>query len=164
MTSRLRLTIELVPATSWYNNMRKVIPKAEWDNIRKSVYAEQNNRCGICGAEGRLECHELWEYDDEKHIQTLRGFIALCSLCHRVKHIGLAGIHASKGILDYEQVVDHFLKVNECSRDVFEQHKKQAFEQWRVRSQYQWEVNLGAYESLVSKSKAANSQIPTSHR
>jgi hypothetical protein len=144
--------------------MRKVVPKAEWDKIRKSAYAEQNDRCGICGAEGRLECHELWEYDDEKHIQTLRGFIALCSLCHRVKHIGLAGIHASKGILDYEQVVDHFLKVNECSRDVFEQHKKQAFEQWRVRSQYQWEVNLGAYESLVSKSKAANSQIPTSHR
>jgi len=164
MVSDLRLTIELVPATSWYNNMRKVVPRAEWDKIRRSVYAEQNGRCGICGSEGRLECHEVWEYDDEKHVQTLRGFIALCSLCHRVKHIGLAAIHATEGKLDYERVVQHFMKVNECSREVFEQHRKQAFAQWRDRSQYPWEVRLGAYEKLVSRSNTDRSQRRTSHR
>jgi hypothetical protein len=159
MEKSLRLTIELVPKTSWYNNMRKVIPQKAWDKLRKSVYAEYGHRCGICGAEGRLECHEIWEYDDQNHTQTLRGFIALCPLCHRVKHIGLAGILALKGELDCEQVVLHFMKVNECSRDVFEQHKKQAFEQWRLRSQYQWVVNLGQYESLVSRHpEAANSR------
>lgn len=147
----MRLTIELVPRTSWYSNMRSVMPKSAWDRIRKSVYAEYNHKCGVCGAEGRLECHEIWEYDDKNHLQALRGFIALCALCHRVKHIGLAGIHALEGKLDYEQVVEHFMRVNECNRETFEQHKKQAFEQWRLRSQYQWQVNLGDYESLVSK-------------
>ncbi len=147
----MRLTIELVPRTSWYSNMRSVMPQSAWDRLRKSVYAEYNHRCGVCGAEDRLECHEIWEYDDKNHIQTLRGFIALCALCHRVKHIGLAGIHAREGKLDYEQVIEHFMRVNECNRKAFEQHKKQAFEQWRLRSQYQWQVNLGDYESLVSK-------------
>lgn len=152
MQQGLRLTIELVPINSWYANMRKVIPQASWNKLRRSVYAEYGQRCGICGFEGRLECHELWEYDDQNHIQTLRGFIALCYLCHRVKHIGLAGIHALEGKLNYEEVVQHFMKVNECGRDFFEQHKKQAFEQWRQRSQHQWKVELGAYKSLVSKS------------
>lgn len=147
----MRLTIELVPRTSWYSNMRSVMPKSAWDKLRKSVYAEYNHKCGVCGAEGRLECHEIWEYDDKNHIQALHGFIALCALCHRVKHIGLAGIHAREGKLDYEQVIEHFMRVNECNREAFEQHKKQAFEQWRLCSQHQWQVNLGDYESLVSK-------------
>lgn len=151
MATGLKLTIELVPASSWYVNLRKVLPKKEWDKIRKSVYAEYGHKCGICNAEGRLECHELWEYDDNSHVQTLRGFIALCPMCHRVKHLGLTGIQAAEGIIDYEEVVQHFLKVNECSRDTFEQHRKQAFEQWRQRSQYQWELNLGAYQNHAGR-------------
>jgi hypothetical protein len=147
----MRLTIELVPKTSWYSNMRSAMPQSAWDKLRKSIYDQYDQRCGVCGAEGRLECHETWEYDDKKHVQTLRGFIALCTLCHRVKHIGLAGIHALEGKLDYEQVIAHFMRVNECNRKAFEQHKKKAFQQWRLRSQYPWQVNLGVYDSLVSK-------------
>lgn len=31
----------------------------------------------------RLECHEVWEYDDDAYVQRLS---ALCSRCHLVKH------------------------------------------------------------------------------
>jgi hypothetical protein len=151
----IRLTIELVPRKSWYSNMRSVMPQSAWNRLRNSVNDKYNHRCGICGAEGKLECHEIWEYDDNNHIQTLHGFVALCALCHRVKHIGLAGIHAREGKLDYEKVVEHFMQVNGCNRESFEKHKKQAFEQWRLRSQYQWQVNLGSYESMVSKHPAS---------
>jgi len=116
-SDKLKLTIELVPSTSWYDNLRKYTSKEDWDKIRKRTYAEYGNRCGICEAEGRLNCHEIWEYDDKKHIQRLVGFIALCDMCHHVKHIGLAGILASEGKLDYEKVVEHFMKVNNCDRD-----------------------------------------------
>lgn len=148
MDTDLRLTIELVPSPCWYGNLRKALPKREWDKIRKSVYAEYEYKCGICGTEGRLECHELWAYDDENHVQALRGFIALCPLCHRVKHIGLTGKLADEGIVDYEAVVQHFMKVNECSRNIFEQHKGQAFMQWAQRSECQWETNFGPYQSV----------------
>ncbi len=89
MGQELKLEAELVPSTSWFNNMRKVVPKAEWDRIRKRTYAEYRHRCGICSYEGRLNCHEIWHYDDHNYVQKLEGFIALCGLCHHVKHLGL---------------------------------------------------------------------------
>lgn len=151
---QLRLTIELVPSTSWYNNLRKVIPKSEWDKLRKRVYAKYGHRCGICGTDSsRLNCHEIWEYDDHTHVQRLVGFIALCDLCHHVKHIGLAGVLASQGKLDYEKVVEHFMKVNGCDRKTFEEHERQAFAQWEERSRYEWKVDLGEYEDIVANKR-----------
>lgn len=148
MDRELKLTIELVPKTSWYNNMRKIVPPPEWDKIRRRTYAEYGHRCGVCGSKGRLNCHEIWHYDDHRHVQELEGFIALCDLCHHVKHIGLAGVLAARGKLDYESVVKHFMSVNECDRKTFEEHRQEVFERWSQRSQHQWEVSFGEYESF----------------
>jgi hypothetical protein len=154
--SELRLTIELVPAPLWYTNLRKLLPRKEWDKIRKSVYEAYGHKCGICGAEGKLECHEIWEYDDENHIQILKGFIALCPLCHRVKHFGRTSVLAAQGEItdeEYEEVVQHFMKVNRCDREAFKQHVREALEQWKQRSEHRWEVNFGPYQSLVEEIK-----------
>lgn len=149
----LKLTVELVPQTSWYSNMRSAVSKERWDACRKQVYADGGNRCGICGATGRLECHEIWEHDDAAHVQTLRGFIALCPLCHHVKHIGLAGIMASEGRLDYAKVVAHFMQVNRCDRAAFDAHVDAAFAQWEARSKHAWRIDLGEWESWVEPDK-----------
>lgn len=146
-SAELELTIELVPSNSWYDNLRIVLPPSKWDQIRKRTYAEYGNRCGICGAEERLNCHEIWEYDDRRHIQKLIGFIALCDMCHHVKHIGLAGILAKEGKLDYGAVIDHFMKVNNCDKKTFEKHIERAFSQWRERSKYDWQADLGEYRN-----------------
>jgi hypothetical protein len=129
--------------------MRKAVSRATWDRIRKKVYADYGHHCSVCQASGRLNCHEIWEYDDQNQVQTLRGFVALCDWCHHVKHIGLAGILASQGSLDYEKVVAHFMRVNECSREAFEEHVDQAMGQWAARSRHPWRVDLGEYESMV---------------
>lgn len=156
-SKELRLKIELVPSTSWYDNLRKYTTKEDWDKVRKAAYANYGYRCGICGTEGRLNCHEIWEYDDKKYIQKLKGFIALCDMCHHVKHIGLAGILASEGKLDYEKVIEHFMKVNKCDRTIFERHKEKAFEQWEKRSSHEWQVDLGEYDNIIkSKSKSSS--------
>ncbi len=145
MAERMRLTIELVPQTSWGDNLRKALTTSAWDKIRKATYAKYGHRCGICGAEGRLNCHEIWEYDDEHHNQRLRGFIALCEWCHHVKHLGRASILAAQGKLDYERVVQHYMAVNGCDRATFEQQRKEAFRLWKARSQHEWDVDLGEY-------------------
>lgn len=147
----LKLKIELVPSTSWYDNLRKKTSKTEWDKIRKQSYADANHKCAICGADGRLNCHEIWEYDDKTHIQKLTGFIALCNNCHMIKHIGFAGIQASKGLLDMEKLIEHFMKVNNCNREVFEKHLEEAFAQWRERSKHEWQVDLGAYTDVIER-------------
>ncbi len=148
--SPLRLTIELVPQTCWYSNMRAVLPPPEWDALRRQVYAHYHHRCAICRASARLHCHEIWHYDDTAHVQSLRGFIALCEWCHHVKHIGLSGILASQGKLDYERVVAHFLRVNQCDRATFERHRADAFAQFDERSRHDWRTDLGPYASLNS--------------
>jgi len=148
-SKELKLKIELVSKTSWYNNLRKYMDRKDWDRIRKQTYANYEHKCGICGNEGRLNCHEIWEYDDKKHSQKLIGFIALCDLCHHVKHIGLAGILADEGKLDYDTVVQHFMKVNSCDKDTFVKHKREAFKQWRERSRHKWQVDLGEYKDIL---------------
>lgn len=141
----LRLTIELVPGTCWYANLRNVLTPKVWDTLRQEVFAESGHRCALCGARGRLHCHEVWNYDDASHVQTLRGFLALCPQCHSVKHIGLAGILASRGGASFERVIAHFLRVNGCDRATFRQHYREAMETWRLRSRYEWTTDLGPY-------------------
>jgi len=145
-----KLTIELVPSTSWYANLRKVMPGADWDKLRKQVYAQYGRRCGICGAGNtRLNCHEIWEYDERNRVQRLNGFIALCDLCHHVKHIGFAALLAGRGELDFEDVIAHFMKVNRCDRLTFTTYHKWAFEQWAERSKHYWQIELGEYTLLA---------------
>lgn len=145
----MKLTIELVPETAWYNNLRKMMPVRIWDNLRRSVYAEYKYRCGVCDATGMLHCHEIWEYDDLLNIQRLKGFIALCPMCHHVKHIGFARVLADKGELDFNDVVSHFLSVNECSVEEYERYVDDAFKLWDERSNHLWTTDLGEYRDLI---------------
>jgi hypothetical protein len=139
----LRLTIELVPATCWQANLRDVLPRPAWDALRRRVYASFGHHCAICGASGCLHCHEVWRYDDTAHIQTLDGLLALCELCHHVKHIGHARLLADQGKLDYERVVAHFLRVNGCDRATFARHRAEAFAIFAARSRHEWQTDLG---------------------
>ena len=145
----MKLVIELVPATAWYANLRNRIPREEWDRIRKQAYADAGYRCAICGAEGKLSCHEIWKYDDKRHIQKLRGFTALCEGCHRIKHLGFANIQASKGLLDMNALIRHFMQVNGVDRQTFEQHRTESFAIWQRRSEHRWKTDLGPWEKRV---------------
>ena len=145
----MKLKIELVPASSWWNNLRKSLPRREWDKIRKKSYEDSGNRCAVCNWEGTLNCHEIWDYDDEKNIQTLVGFTALCRRCHHIKHIGLAGILAQEG-----RLIEHFMEVNDCSKDDFIAHREEAFKIWEERSLRTWTVEFGQYEYLRDKLKS----------
>lgn len=147
----MKLEIELVPQFSWFNNMRKVLPKTEWDKLRKETYKKYEYKCAICGERGRLNCHEMWKYDDKKHIQKLIGFISLCDLCHHVKHIGFAQILADRGKLDFYEVIKHFMMVNKCDRETFENYRYEVFLKWQERSEHSWEIDLGEYKELIKE-------------
>lgn len=140
---RLRLSMELVPAPCWQSNLHTVLAPAVWDRLRRHVYAQAGYRCAICDATGTLHCHEVWQYDDARHVQRLVGCLALCPLCHHVKHMGHAGLLAGAGTLDYERVVDHFLRVNGCDRETLRRHQEQVFAQWQERSRFEWDTDFG---------------------
>src|SRR5260221_10581904 len=90
-----KLTVELIPSTCHFSNVRTSVKAKEWDKIRFISYAAADNKCEICSETGKeqgykhnVECHEIWEYDDVNHVQKLIGLISLCPTCHHVKHIG----------------------------------------------------------------------------
>lgn len=151
----MKLKIELVPETAWYSNLRNKIPKNEWDKIRKQVYSNANYKCEICAnANIRLNCHEIWEYDDERYIQKLKGFIALCDNCHNIKHMGFVNVQISKGIWPKEKLNDlakHFMEVNNVNLNEFNQHVDNAFNVWKERSKYKWKTDLSKWSYLISK-------------
>ncbi len=150
MISGLRLTIELVPETSWYSNLRNRVGREVWDKIRYESYRDAGYKCSVCGrGKASLYCHEVWEYDDDKHIQKLKGFVALCLACHMIKHIGYAGIQSEAGKLDYNGLVRHFKRVNNCSYGDFVMARDIAFEVWEERSWHEWTIELGEFGGLI---------------
>ena len=67
-----------------------------------------------------------------------------------LKHIGFTEIQASKGLLDMDKLIEHFMKVNGVDIKIFEDHRNQSFDQWRKRSTHQWETELSKWAELVN--------------
>ena len=135
-----RLTVELVPSTCWYKNVRSQVSKAEWERLRRQVAAEAGQRCEICGGRGRrwpVECHEVWRYDDGTKAQVLERLIALCPACHQVKHAGLASKQGKLGA-----VVAQLVRVNDWSAEDAELYLEAAFETWVARSRHDWRLDI----------------------
>lgn len=141
----MKLTIELIPSSSWFTNVRSAVSKSEWDNIRKQVYKKADYKCEICGKKGKthpVECHEIFEFDDKKLIQKLTQLVALCPDCHMVKHIGLAEVQGK-----LELAIKHFIKVNKISRLQAEQYIKECFLLWNKRSNKIYKLDLSYLSS-----------------
>ena len=135
-----QLTIELVPQTCWFSNVRNHVSQKTWDRLRKSTYRKANYQCEICGGKGNkhpVECHEIWHYDDQNQVQTLTGLIALCPQCHQVKHLGLAGIRGKR-----EEAEQHLAKVNHWTDEQLQNYLTEVWSTWQQRSQYQWKLDL----------------------
>lgn len=145
----MNLVIELVPRPLWGYNPRKLMGDTNWDIVRRETYKAYNYQCGICNAKGRMEAHEIWEYDDDLFIQKLVGLIALCQSCHRIKHIGMSQATLDNKILD--QLGQHFITVNNCTVQEYNQHITEAFAKWRIRSLHtNWTLDWGPYQELIN--------------
>jgi hypothetical protein len=141
-----KLTIELVPRTSWYDNVRSQVTPAEWDRLRKACYRQAGYCCQVCGGKGTqwpVECHEIWEYNTPERVQKLTGLIALCPPCHRVKHPGKAQIDGK-----LEEVYTQLQRVNNMNRAQATAYLTDAMTLWAARSRHQWKVDVSLLETL----------------
>jgi hypothetical protein len=157
----IKLSIEMVPETMWHNNVRSAVTSTQWNKIRKASYEKANYVCEICGGKGwahPVECHEIWEYDDEAHTQTLKGMISLCPECHRVKHMG-----RTKALGDYDKAIEHLAEVNGWTKEEALIYVDGEFERWKQRSKSQWTLDISALASYLGgengiKKKGKNSR------
>jgi hypothetical protein len=137
-----RLTVELVPQTCWFSNVRDQVSREDWDRIRRQVYKRSGQCCEVCGGRGSkhpVECHEVWEYDETIAVQRLVRMIALCPACHEVKHMGLAGIRGRGEI-----AAAHLAEVNGWTPHVTAVYIDQVFDVWIERSDRTWSLDVSA--------------------
>ena len=143
LNMNIKLTLNLIPQTTWYKSVRSHIPRTKWDLIRKKIYQQANYTCEVCGIneqtyqgykKGWLHCNELWEFKDGKQILT--KLEAICRDCHLVKHFGYA--NASN---QTEKAFKHLLKVNEWDIETGNKYIEQQFKEWEERSKVDWEIN-----------------------
>lgn len=141
----MKLTIELIPRTAWFKNLRNYVKTSEWDRIRKKCYQDANYRCEVCNGVGKrhpVECHEVWEFTNNQII--LKKLIALCPGCHEVKHMGRASVTGN-----LERAVNHFIKINQVTEEEAEKYIKEAFSLYHERSKHNWELNVEALKDYL---------------
>lgn len=138
------LRFGLVPDGCWYTNLRSALPKEVWDRIRRAAYARAGGRCCICGAAGRLEAHEVWSYDDNKHIQKLEDVIAVCPACHEVIHIGRTSLMGRE-----KEAQAHFMKVNGATQSEYHAALGQANREHAERSRHEWVTDISKLKTLL---------------
>jgi hypothetical protein len=148
-----RLKIELVPASSWFTNVRRVLTRKGWDRLRRQVLAlNPEQQCAICGCVpkcsqvGRrsLEIHEVWRYEEpEARFMASRGrqvlvrIEALCYWCHAVRHFGLSQL---RGIEDRCRL--HLQRLNGWTPVQVEEHIAAEGALWQKRSTMEWDLDL----------------------
>ena len=137
------LTVELVPATCWWSNVRSNVSRAEWEVCKAYSKTKTKGCCIVCGGKGSryaTEAHEIWHYDDARGIQTLIDIIPLCPMCHQVKHLGRTREFGTKR--QWERVIRHLQKTNDWPDWKVEKAVILAFQIWELRSQREWKLDV----------------------
>lgn len=141
-----KLNFELVPDSCWYSNLRSVLTPAQWNAVRFAAYRRAGGRCAVCGApSNRLEAHERWAYNEEKHIQKLTDVVAVCKACHEVIHIGRTSLLGGE-----RRAGEHFMKVNGCGYADYRRALGEANEAHRRRNAVpEWGLDLSVLPDLL---------------
>ena len=139
-----KLNFQLVPDGCWYTNLRSALPREVWDRLRRAAYRRAGNKCSTCGAEGRLEAHEVWEYDDKNHIQKLCDIIAVCPACHEVIHIGRTSLLGREA-----EAQAHFMKVNGATQSEYHAALGEANRVHAERSRHEWVTDISALKQFL---------------
>lgn len=131
------LVPEMLPVTTWEDNVRTRVSAERWDKLRKHCYKAAGHRCEICGTRGMMEAHESWRLWDEAGIQKLERLLCLCTLCHKAHHLGFA---RRLGI--YDDVLRHIKQVNGWSDSQLRTALQDANDICEQRSQEPWDVDV----------------------
>jgi len=159
--SELKLQIELVPRSCWGTNLRKVCDDSDWNIISRYVRELSGYTCELCGWEEDREsrkythCHEVWDYNLETNVQSLKKFECLCPDCHAVHHWG----HSQLIGRDMDALTKHAIKVNygveitnkvdiysvveeESLLEIWNEHLSCSFDTFHERSHQEWATDF----------------------
>jgi 5-methylcytosine-specific restriction endonuclease McrA len=131
-----KLKLNWKPSAYHYHTVRKSISQTLWKKIRVQVLDTENKTCCTCGflPSGeedikKLHVHEIEEYSQNsgnKQVCILKGLKLICEKCHAFHHWGRTVSVLSKEKIN--DLIDHFLNVNQCTKEDFLNHYKEVKE------------------------------------
>jgi len=135
----IKLSVELVPSSCWFSNVRSEVSAATWKKLRQQTLEAASHSCEVCGDSKKLECHEIFNYDDANHTQTLVRLQCLCKACHSVKHLGLAFAQNRE-----QPALRRLARLNSWSSAKTDAYVQRVFALWQERSTHEWRLDLGS--------------------
>lgn len=146
----MNLSIELVPRTCWFSNLRSELPAHSWRALSSLVIKRVGRGCqtpgctntpGMLRGYGTAHCHERWRYDDGEWEQVLEGLVVLCWRCHEVKHFGYA-VATGNG----DRAFRWFCRRNHLSPEEASEILQREFAVWAIRSRHAWTLDISWLE------------------
>lgn len=130
---------DMLPSSTWENNLRTSFTEDEWDRLRKFCYQAAGNACVACGSRGEphLECHEAWSFDEATGVQKLKGLLCLCPVHHKAKHLGFAN-----RIGRLNEVLMHLKWLNDWNDDQLQRGLADVEARQRALSSRTWKLDL----------------------
>lgn len=145
--------VDLIPETSWGASLANILTTSAWAQMRDQVIRDAGG-CEDCGYGDKLECHELWSYDEVTGVQTLRGLRSVCSLCHETYHLGLASVHNRYGL-----AIARLALINRINKREVADFEEAIFSKFLQRSELEWALDLSLLAGRRLSIKTKFSQI-----
>jgi hypothetical protein len=138
---------DLIPQSSWGSSLSNLLTKKSWDILRNKTFVKNGNRCEVCGAGGRLECHEFWEYHepiikDVRGVQRLDRLMSLCKRCHQIHHLGFM---EAQGRL--AEGLNRLTIINRWCGTEVDQYSELLMERFERRNESGWDLDVTIVDS-----------------
>lgn len=137
------LFVDMIPSTSWYENVRSAVSPTDWHRVSMMVRRRAHWTCEACGfvadetARLLMDAHERFSYNEATGVQRLVRLICLCGACHGATHYGHSAVTG-----EAETAMAHLQRVTGMTPAQSEDHLRDAFALWEHRSTMQWRLDL----------------------
>ncbi len=166
---KFKLMTNVLPKYLTDKKLRNVIGANKWKILRKDLYDKSQHKCDICTKDTEKEgvrfvLADTFEYDFDNSKIILKNLNIICGLCGLSRNFGTGfAIDDEKK----KEVKEHFLKVNECSIEEYEEYKKYILDLnilLLFPEIIKWELDYGEFESQITikNKKDQNKQKPKS--
>jgi hypothetical protein len=128
----------LIPKPLWGINAHSLLSWESWQKIRQDTFSRDMRCCVICSHKGRLECHEVFAYNDTIGIAVLVRLESRCGDCHDCNHLGRLKEREPE---KFKDALKRIARINRMERAEVIQIVKEAFRLHKVRTR-SWQVEV----------------------
>jgi len=150
----MKLRVELIPERAFRQNARSVLSDEVWSLIRHDAYDRAGNKCEVCGYEGELHAHEVWEWkwkNPKEGTQKLVGIKVLCPLCHEAVHLGRATVMGRGQIAK-----EHLREVNGWTEKKLNTYLMNVMKKHAFKSKvFKWVLDISILDRQVKEAEDA---------